>query len=99
MRLRSIAKAGLLAALGAPLFAQTLPEGPGNKATARVCGQCHGLEVFASVRKSPEEWDKTITQMTEKGLQITDEDYQTVLEYLSKYLAKAPAKVKIWSGK
>jgi hypothetical protein len=75
-------------------FAQALPEGPGSKAVARVCGNCHGIEVFAAARKSPDEWDKTINQMIQRGLQITDDDYQTVLEYLGKYMGKTPPKDK-----
>jgi competence ComEA-like helix-hairpin-helix protein len=66
--------------------AQDLPAGPGAAATGRVCGQCHGLEVFSTSRKSGDEWDKTIGKMVEKGLQITDDDYQTVLDYLTKSL-------------
>lgn len=81
--------------LALPAMAQSLPDGPGSKATERVCGQCHGIEVFASARKSSDEWDKIINQMVQKGLQITDDDYSTVLEYLGKYLGKTPPKPKV----
>jgi cytochrome c5 len=94
MHLLSTVRYSLLA-MAIPAFAQSLPEGPGNKATERVCGQCHGIEVFASARKSPDEWDKTINQMIQKGLQITDDDYSTVLEYLGKYLGKTPPKKQV----
>jgi hypothetical protein len=85
--------------MATPVLAQALPEGPGSKATERVCGQCHGLETFASARKSSDDWDKTINQMVQKGLQISDDDYQTVLEYLGKYMGKTPPKKEPDSGK
>lgn len=80
--------AALLAALipAGPARGQELPPGPGSAAAGRVCGQCHGLEVFSSSRKTADEWDKTINKMVEKGLNITDDDYQTVLDYLSRAL-------------
>lgn len=77
-----------------PLAAQDIPDAPGKDVTLRICTSCHGAEMWASERKGQLEWDNTIASMTEKGLAISDADYATVLDYLSKNLGNAKAKPK-----
>ena len=79
----------------ASAWAQDLPDGPGKPATERICTGCHGAEMFATYHKSADDWDRTITTMTEKGLSISDADYATVLDYLSKSLGPLPPKVNV----
>lgn len=79
----------------APIWAQDLPDGAGKDTTVRICTGCHGAEMFAGSHKSSSDWDQTITTMTEKGLSISDADYATVLDYLSKNLGPTPPKVNI----
>jgi competence protein ComEA len=86
----------LTAILVAPVWAQDdLPEGEGKAATVRICTGCHGAEMFSSYHKSADDWDRTITTMTEKGLAISDADYTAVLGYLSKSLGPLPPKVNV----
>jgi competence protein ComEA len=87
----------LISISAASVFAQPgLPDGPGKATTARVCTGCHGAEMFSGARKSKPEWDHTITAMTtEKGVDISDADYATILKYLSANLGLASAKVNI----
>jgi competence protein ComEA len=80
----------------APIWAQDdLPNGPGKDVTVRICTGCHGAEMWAGAHRTTDDWDRTITTMTEKGLAISDADYATVLDYLTKSLGPAPAKVNI----
>jgi competence protein ComEA len=66
------------------LFAQgPLPDGPGRDVTVRVCGECHGADMVASVRQTREGWQETIADMVQKGAKITDEEFATILDYLS----------------
>lgn len=52
--------------------------------------------MFSGARKSKPEWDHTITAMTtEKGIDISDADYATVLKYLSANLGPSSAKINI----
>jgi competence ComEA-like helix-hairpin-helix protein len=83
--------------LVAPVFAQDdgMPEAPGKGATVRICTGCHGAEMWAGSNKSGDDWDRTITTMTEKGLSISDADYSTVLDYLSTCLGPNSPKVNI----
>lgn len=86
----------LTAIFVAPIWAQDdLPEAPGKAVTARTCSGCHGVEMFSTSRKSGDDWDRTITAMTEKGLSVTDADYTAILDYLTKNLGVTPPKVNI----
>ncbi len=86
----------LTAVFVAPIWAQDdLPEAAGKGTTVRVCTQCHGAEMFSGAHKTADDWDRTITTMTEKGLAISDADYATVLDYLSKSLGPMPPKVNV----
>jgi competence protein ComEA len=87
----------LISISAASAFAQKgLPDGAGKATTVRVCTGCHGAEMFAGARKSKPEWEHTVTAMTtEKGIDISDADFATVLQYLSANLGPSSAKVNI----
>ena len=86
----------LTAVFVAPILAQDdIPDAPGKPVTVRICTACHGAEMWAGSHKSGDDWDRTITTMTEKGLAISDADYATVLDYLSKNLGPLPPRVNV----
>ncbi|HEY4089597.1 MAG TPA: M20/M25/M40 family metallo-hydrolase [Bryobacteraceae bacterium] len=87
--LRSALLLPLIPFVAVSLAAQDIPDGPGKDVTLRICTSCHGAEMWASERKGQLDWDRTIASMTEKGLAISDADYATVLDYLSKNLGTA----------
>lgn len=60
-----------------------LPDAPGRDATVKLCGNCHGAETVASVRLAPEGWRETIARMVAAGAQGTDQELETVFQYLS----------------
>ena len=52
--------------------------------------------MFSGARKTQADWDHTVASMTtEKGVEISDADYATVLKYLSTALGPLSAKVNI----
>jgi mono/diheme cytochrome c family protein len=65
----------------------TLPEGKGKDVTERVCSGCHGVNVFAKQRNTPEKWAAVVDTMVSRGLDASDADLATVTTYLSTYLA------------
>jgi len=67
-----------------------LPAGPGQAATSKACGGCHGADTFLSVRRGQGEWETTIQNMINFGMVISDADYDTVLTYLTVYFGPAP---------
>ena len=87
--LRSAFFLPLIPLVAVSLSAQDIPDGAGKDVTLRICTSCHGAEMWASERKWQLDWDRTIASMTEKGLSISDSDYATVLDYLSKNLGTA----------
>jgi competence protein ComEA len=62
-----------------------LPPGEGKAIVERMCSSCHALKVVTSKRASPEQWSQLVDQMVSRGAEGTDEEVQTVVEYLSKY--------------
>ena len=83
---------GLVALCAVVMWSQEgnspLPDGTGKMVTARVCGKCHNVDRFATERKTKAEWDDVINKMSDEGLEMTEQEYDTVLAYLSKYLGK-----------
>jgi competence ComEA-like helix-hairpin-helix protein len=78
----------VLAAAAAPLAptlaAQgVLPEGRGRDVTLKMCGTCHPAETVASVRLSPEGWRELIARMVAAGAQGTEQERETVFQYVS----------------
>lgn len=71
----------LATALGAQDSAQ---EGRSQQVFTTVCGRCHPLERVTTMRRTRNQWEETIdTMITTRGAQISDEDYDTVLAYLT----------------
>jgi competence protein ComEA len=81
----SVLLIGIASSSSAPvLTAQSvLPEGPGRDITVKLCGNCHGADVVASVRHTPEGWRDVITRMVAVGTKGTEEELDTVARYLS----------------
>ena len=69
---------------GPMLAAQdVLPDAPGRDVTARVCANCHAAETVASVRHTPEGWRDVIAKMVAAGAEGTEQELETVFQYLS----------------
>ena len=69
---------------GAMLTAQeVLPDAPGKDTTVKVCASCHGAETVASVRHTPDGWRDVIAKMVAAGAKGTEQELETVLQYLS----------------
>ena len=45
---------------------------------------CHALSVVTSKHSSHSEWDQVVNQMVSRGADLSDEEIDTVIEYLSK---------------
>ena len=60
-----------------------LPEAPGRDVTLKVCGNCHAADTVASVRQTPEGWREVIARMVAAGAKGTEQELETVFQYLS----------------
>ena len=85
-------------AIGASAPAQELPKGQGMALVQSACTQCHGIDVIVSQPRSREEWTEVVSRMVGNGAQLSDEDYNQVIQYLAINLGpagrNAPAKDK-----
>jgi competence protein ComEA len=67
--------------------AVVLPDGPGKATTERVCGKCHSPEKATTLHQGRSQWEDTIAKMIKLGAQGSDEEFESVLAYLSKNFA------------
>lgn len=64
-----------------------LPPGKGKDVTQQTCSGCHAVTMFSSQRKTRDQWSSVIDDMVSKGLSASDQDLDTILNYLSTNLA------------
>ena len=66
------------------------PEAPGKAAVLKVCQGCHPADVAASKAHTREEWEHTVTDMINAGAVGTDDEFNQIVDYLTKYFPKLP---------
>lgn len=71
------------------LSAQDVPDGPGKDTLQKVCTTCHDLGVLASMNGTSDIWQSVIDDMKSRGADGTDDDFKTIIGYLSKYYGPA----------
>src|ERR1043165_8085781 len=64
-----------------------LPPGKGKAIVARTCVNCHALKVVTSKRATKEQWSTLVDQMVSRGADLSDEEIEVVVNYLSKNFA------------
>lgn len=68
--------------------AQDLPDGAGKELVMRVCTMCHEVTRITSKKQTKEEWNDTVDKMAARGAKASDEDFETIVNYLAKYFGK-----------
>lgn len=95
-----IAAAITIVSIAIPAWSQNLPEGPGKEPTEKVCTQCHELARAVSLHQDRAGWQATIQKMISLGATATPEQFEAILNYLSKnFPATAPPKLHINSAR
>lgn len=77
------------------------PDLPGKDVAVRVCGTCHEAERAASLHQDKDGWDATLSSMAGRGMAISDDEYNTVLAYLTRAFpaeAEKPLNINTASG-
>jgi putative heme-binding domain-containing protein len=64
-------------------FGQTLPDGKGKAEFVESCTACHRTEMSTRLRKTPEQWRKTVDDMVARGADGSKEDLDDIVLYLS----------------
>ena len=81
-----------------PVHAQSLPEGPGKSVFENTCGGCHGADIVIGQTGTRDVWQDTVDSMRGRGALGSDEDFKTIVSYLTMYFGvpvnvnSAPAK-------
>jgi competence ComEA-like helix-hairpin-helix protein len=57
-------------------------ETPERALYVRVCAECHDLDRTETLRRTRSEWTDTIFQMIDEGAEASEEEFQTILEFL-----------------
>ena len=61
-----------------------LPDGPGKVTVESLCAtRCHGPSIIMKARRTPAGWEAILDKMLERGAEMSDSEYDTILEYLS----------------
>ena len=75
--------AGLSSGMSPVAIAQALPPGDGQEVVQNACTACHGVDVIVSQRHTADEWTDVVSQMVGNGASLTDDQFATVVKYLS----------------
>ena len=61
-----------------------MPSGPGKDVTIRTCTKCHSITNITGNHKDKDGWTATITKMVGYGATGTDDEFQAILDYVTK---------------
>ncbi len=74
--------------LAANVQAQDLPDGVGKDLVMTVCTQCHDTARIVNKKKTKDEWNELVDSMAARGAKASDEEFDTIVNYLTKYFGK-----------
>jgi mono/diheme cytochrome c family protein len=60
-----------------------LPSGAGKPIVLKSCTTCHTLTVITTRRATEAEWTKTVNDMVNRGADLSDDEIDKVIDYLS----------------
>lgn len=60
------------------------PPGDGRDVTLRICAQCHSPDSAADQQLDAAGWENLVTQMVETGAEMTPQEFDQIVRYLTK---------------
>lgn len=69
----------------------TLPPGEGQAIVQQKCSSCHALKVVTGKRASRQQWSTIVDRMITRGADVSEDDIDTLLDYLAKNFGPSPA--------
>jgi competence ComEA-like helix-hairpin-helix protein len=79
----------LYLAFALPSDETALPPGEGQAIVQQKCASCHALKVVTGKRASRQQWSTIVDQMVTRGADVSDDDIDTLLDYLVKNFGPA----------
>ncbi len=71
-----------------PTSARSAADDPATPLFNRVCTECHDAARITEPRRMPADWKRLMAQMIDEGASGTDEELQTIYEYLLRHHGK-----------
>jgi cytochrome c5 len=63
----------------------------GEAVLQRACTSCHSIDLTTGQPRSRDEWTEMVSRMVGNGAQLTDDEYNTLIDYLAtQYGPRAP---------
>ncbi len=87
----------LLVAMGMAAAAQ-LPDGAGKATMQKVCSGCHAPEIVMGRHETKEGWEQIVSSMVDKGANGTDDEFNTIIDYLAANFPKSKNEAKPSTG-
>ena len=72
--------------------ADLLPDGPGKAVVQRDCLTCHDVHTTTSKRGNEDDWANTVSQMIGRGANVSDDDANTIVEYMAAHFGPSAPK-------
>jgi competence ComEA-like helix-hairpin-helix protein len=69
-----------------------LPDGPGKEVAQKNCLSCHNARVATSKRGTEDDWATTVSQMIARGANISDDDADTIVQYMATHFGPEDSK-------
>src|SRR5579871_6902299 len=80
----------LLISIATALSAEVkLPEGEGKKLVEEICTSCHDADTAVDMKRTEAQWKKVVQTMQARGAEASDEEFATIVKYLTKYFGMA----------
>jgi competence ComEA-like helix-hairpin-helix protein len=76
----------------------TLPPGEGQAIVQQKCASCHALKVVTGKRASRQQWSTVVDQMLTRGADVSDDEIDTLLDYLAKNFGPATGQTAAEKG-
>jgi len=76
-----------------------LPDGKAKTLIENSCSDCHGLDEVVSNPMSRDKWRETVNTMVKRGANLSPQEIDTVVDYLSVYFAADKVNVNTATAK
>ena len=78
----------LVSSAAASSGASQLPDGPGKETMQKICSGCHAPEIVVGRHETKDGWSQIVGSMVEKGANGTDDEFNTIIDYLATHFPK-----------
>src|SRR5258707_13876809 len=79
----------LILGIAVSMLGQTLPDGPGQAVTERMCKWCHGIENVLRAKRTKANWADVVDDMVSRVAKGTEGEIDQVIEYLAAHFLPA----------